>query len=254
MQDNFIEQSEEMLSTIVRLFAREGSAREVAILAESKTSLEQTDYDNWNGGTYIYTLFVDVPLGLFTQIQSSLKEIQEKLLDKMGLVVSEDRCYIREVTLRPQLIHDKDWRVKAKAWLRGSNVNNQGRVRSDNIASRNCDGLLFRSQPEIYFYKALKSLGFSFAPLPVFVKGGDMYQRIEPDFVIVRDGIMLVVEIDGDTVHQESPAEAHARTTMLHNEGVYIERITASDCDTLDKALLAAKRVAHRIERVKEAR
>ncbi len=81
-----------------------------------------------------------------------------------------------------------------------------------------------------------------------------MYQRIEPDFVIVRDGIMLVVEIDGDTVHQESPAEAHARTTMLHNEGVYIERITASDCDTLDKALLAAKRVAHRIERVKEAR
>lgn len=79
--------------------------------------------------------------------------------------------------------------IKLKSWLTGNNINNQGRVRSDNIATRASDGLLFRSQPEIFFYKALKSLGVPFAPLPVFVKGVESYGRIEPDFFIVKDGL-----------------------------------------------------------------
>jgi hypothetical protein len=79
---------------------------------------------------------------------------------------------------------------------------------------------LFRSPPEIHLYKALKQQGVSFAPLPVFIKGGKSYQRIEPDFFIIMNGVMMVVEVDGDTVHQETPAEAHDRTTMLLHEGV----------------------------------
>lgn len=74
------------------------------------------------------------------------------------------------------------------AWLRGEGITNQGRVRSDNIAARAFDGLLFRSQPEINLYGALKAAGVSFAPLPVFVRGGHDYRRIEPDFIIVKDG------------------------------------------------------------------
>ena len=48
--------------------------------------------------------------------------------------------------------HDRareDWRNDQIAWLRGEGINNQGRVRSDNVASRQEDGLLFLSMPEI---------------------------------------------------------------------------------------------------------
>jgi len=48
--------------------------------------------------------------------------------------------------------------------------------------------------------------------LEVFIRGGDSYRRIEPDFFIVRDGFSMGVEVDGDTVHTETPEEAHART------------------------------------------
>ena len=95
---------------------------------------------------------------------------------------------------------------------------------------------------------------YSFAPLPVFVRGGESYRRIEPDFFLVFGGISLVVEVDGDTVHQETPAEAHARTYMLQHEGVHVERIQASDCDSPEKAKSAAKKIMAVVEKLRAAR
>jgi hypothetical protein len=137
---------------------------------------------------------------------------------------------------------EPDWRGKAKAWAQGSGVTNQGRVRSDNIAAREKDGLLFRSQPEINLYLALKSQGVSFAPLPVFIRGGKTHQRMEPDFIVIKNGITMQVEVDGDTVHTETPAEAQTRVAMLEDEGVFVHRIAASRCDTLEKLKFVRKK------------
>lgn len=88
----------------------------------------------------------------------------------------------------------------------------------------------------------------------MFVRGGKEYRRIEPDFVIVRDGMIAIVEVDGDTVHQESPADAHARTKMLADEGAIVERVRASDCDTADKAIDCARRVLDSLTKIRAAR
>jgi glycosyltransferase involved in cell wall biosynthesis len=56
-----------------------------------------------------------------------------------------------------------DRRLKAKAWLRDESVNNQGRLRSENIAPYTKEGLLFRSKPEINLYYAIKGCGNTFA-------------------------------------------------------------------------------------------
>ena len=103
-------------------------------------------------------------------------------------------------------------------------------------------------------YQALKRFGVSFAPLPVFVRGGAQYRRIEPDFVVLRDGVFFVIEVDGDTVHQESPEEAHSRTTMLLHEGALVERIKSSDCDTAEKATAAVKKLLQVLAKRKAAK
>ncbi len=41
---------EGILRTLAQIYAMQGARREVAILAKSKAEVEQTDYDNWNGG------------------------------------------------------------------------------------------------------------------------------------------------------------------------------------------------------------
>ena len=49
--------------------------------------------------------------------------------------------------------------IRCAEHLSGEGITNQGRVRSDNIAARVHDGLLFRSRPEVLFYEALKRKG-----------------------------------------------------------------------------------------------
>jgi hypothetical protein len=248
----FFADPESMLGTLARLFAAEGQAKEVAVLTYSSPEIVETGYDNWNGGTTIYSLFLHVPLSLYPQIQDGLGNLEGAILDKAQLFLEKfpnDR--LTQVKVLPAVVEDPQWREKTLAWLSGSKISNQGRVRSNNVAPLSADGLLFRSQPEVHFYRALKATGVSFAPLPVFVRGGDSYSRIEPDFFIVHNGITLVVEVDGDTVHHETPVEAHTRTTMLQHEGVQIERLLASECATPEKAKQAAQKILAAIQKRK---
>jgi hypothetical protein len=127
-------------------------------------------------------------------------------------------------------------------------------VRSENIATREYDGLLFRSNHELNLYCAFKVLGVTFAPLPVFVRGGNSYRRIEPDFIIVKGGMVAVIEVDSDITHQESPVEAHDRTTMLVHEGAHVERVRTSDCSTMEGAEPCARRVLASLAKVRASR
>ncbi len=245
-----------VLGTMARLFAIEGKAREVAILAHATCQFVQTSQDR-NYGIYSYGYSLSLPLSIhfYAQIEAVKTECEEAILNKGRSAFSAfENDWIESVAITLELTDGKDWSDKAKAWLSGSGITNQGRVRSENVAPKERDGLLFRSQPEIFLYEALKSAGISFAPLPVFIRGGDSYRRIEPDFILIKDGIVLHVEVDGDTVHHETPAEAHQRTAILHNEGVFVERLTASDCDDAAKAKIAAANLLKVIEKRKSNR
>ncbi len=237
------------------LFASDGAATEVAVLTFSTPSLSEPEYNDWNGGTAYYTITLHIPLKLYSQIEARLDEIEARIMERLERFNDRSaRDQISSVRLRPAVVDDPEWRVRAQAWLAGSGVNNQGRVRSDNVAPLSADGLLFRSKQEINFYRALKSKGVSFAPLPVFVRGGDEYQRLEPDFLVVFQGVTAVVEVDGDTVHTESPAEAHARTSVLQHEGITIERIRAADCETLELANTTADKLLDDLGKIKATR
>jgi hypothetical protein len=254
---SFVNNLEPLLATLARLYAIEGRAREVAILSEAQASTEVVNWTGWNDSIAQFQLYLTIPVHLYFQLGDEREVIEKSMLEKAQMVLraSLDEVLL-EVLITPLAneIEAENWRDKAKAWLRGENVSNQGRVRSDNVAPKEVDGLLFRSQPEINLYMALKSLGVSFAPLPVFIKGGKTYQRIEPDFVIIKDGIVMVVEVDGDTVHHETPAEAHARTMMLAHEDVRIERVKASECSTPEAANTCARKILQIIEKLKTAR
>jgi len=246
---------ESLLSGLTQVFMSERSPREAALLASAKAEIAFKEYDNWDGGTYYYSLTLEIPTLVYGQVVSDLEAIERRILERTKLITRQIHThYIADIYITPLLQAEKQWRQTAQAWVSGSGVTNQGRVRSDNIATRTCDGLLFRSEPEIYLYKALKSQGVALAPLPVFIRGGATYRRIEPDFVIIKGGLMLVVEVDGDTAHLETPAEAHDRTTMLAHEGAYVERVNARECETLEAARACAQKLIQVIEKLKAVR
>lgn len=244
-----------LIQNVARFFVSEGNAKLVSILAYAQISAEQTGFDNFDGGTDIYTVYLEIPQILYLEIASELENISQLIQEKLSIFLHRyPNTWISSIKISPQLKESSSWQMDARNWIAGKDINNQGRVRSNNIASRECDGLLFRSTPEINIYKALKSKGITFAPLPVFLKGGKEYSRIEPDFIILKDGAIFCIEIDGDTVHIESPSEANARTRILSNEGTIIERFSASRCDTPQKADVLATEILELINKHKTNR
>jgi hypothetical protein len=240
----------------------QGDAPTVTALAVSSPRFEETGYEDWRGDRLWYrenhcttflTLYLEVPVASFGQFYRVREDVQQRIFDMLQPIIASYPYYKASgVCIVPAAKAPDNWHEQALAWLRGDGVTNQGRVRSDNIAARQYDGLLFRSDEEINLYRALKSAGVSFAPLPVFVRGGTSYKRIEPDFIVVKGGMIAVIEVDGN--HQESPVEAHDRTTMLVHEGAHVERVRASDCSTMEGAEVCAKRVLASLAKVKASR
>ncbi|MBE9213769.1 hypothetical protein IQ247_14025 [Plectonema cf. radiosum LEGE 06105] len=133
-------------------------------------------------------------------------------------------------------------------------ITNQGRAHSANPAAIEHDGFLFRSQPEVLLFVALRDTGLPVMPLPVVASKEPRFKRIEPDFIIIRRGVTFVVEVDGDHWHPESPAAAQERLRHLEDEGVRIIRVSAENCNSTAKAKEAAKNILLRIERILESR
>jgi hypothetical protein len=236
---------DDFIATLARIFAHRGNAAAVAVLSEGNSNPRHKWTDEDIGGLAHYEAWLSVPQAVFNSVVDRIYDLEKELLAQAKVLMRSDPGVLLEnFIIYPQPVGDPDWRAKAKAWRRGQGVTNQGRVRSDNIAPYEKDGLLFRSKPEINLYEALKARAITFAPLPVFLRGGDNCRRIEPDFVIFQSGKVIVIEIDGLPFHPESPVEAHERTTMFHWEGAHIERIDASECGTPEKA----ERVANQIQ------
>ena len=72
--------------------------------------------------------------------------------------------------------------------------------------------------------------------------------------MILLNGIVMIVEVDGDTVHRWTPAEADKRTRAFKLEGAIIEHVAASDCDTYEKARQCAGMLLAALEKAKVSR
>jgi hypothetical protein len=244
-----------LLATAAQALALQGASREVEILAYSDAEFEESGYDNWNGGQTLFTLQIRLSSRLYEQITASRELLEKSILATLQEVFRRyESDHITAVHIHRALNTNKSWKADAQKWLKGENVNNQGRVRSDNIAPLEKDGLLFRSRPEMFLYDALKQLGVPIAPLPVFVQGGASYQRIEPDLVVVNQGLMMVVEVDGDTSHSELPAVASARLEMLTSHGIQVKRVRADECSSPERAASCARNILEYMGKLKNSR
>jgi very-short-patch-repair endonuclease len=65
---------------------------------------------------------------------------------------------------------------------------------------------------------------------------------------------LVLVEVDGESYHTESPAAAEKRLEFLKLEGAYVRRIPTNECDTPEKARTRASELAALIEKQKSQR
>ena len=247
--DRPFEDLEEVLASIAHILIAKGRLEDAAIFAKAKIDLEYREHDNWDGGTSVWDLCVRIPLPNFSAYSDEEKKELEEFIDRViNPFLPETGHWVR-TRIHPLPFKDPNWRTTVASAVAGSAITNQGRAHSKNVAPLEFDGLLFRSDAEITLYKALKATGIPFAPLPVFIRGGSKFSRVEPDFVLIKDGVVVFVEVDGKSTHKESAAEAHYRIKPFQDEGVIVERVKAEHCDTPELAQRYARHLADLIRK-----
>ena len=157
MDTKFTAELDKFLAALARLFVHKGASAEVAVLTLGRPTCEISGYDNWDGGTDIYTITLEVPQSLYNQVADRRETVEKGLHDESAQLMRRyPGIWLGGFIIMPEMPDDPDWRNKARRWLSGETLSNQGRVRSDAVAPYQADGLLFRSQPEIHLYRALK--------------------------------------------------------------------------------------------------
>lgn len=217
---NIFQDKDEYFEILSIVFESTGDKTEAEIVGKYKSGLYPIKGDS-------YKIVFFIPTNKYEAFLPDKKKIEEKIKDMISAWSTDDDPEVSIV----KLARKQDFTFKY-----GERITNQGRVRSDNIAPLKCDGLLFRSYPEINFYKALKRNGILFSPLPAYILGGEYYKRCEPDFVIIKDGKSIIIEVDGEEFHKGTKQYDIEKSLMFEREGLYTIRISASDCNTEESA------------------
>ncbi|MFO1235170.1 MAG: hypothetical protein U1E47_09050 [Rivihabitans pingtungensis] len=193
-----------LLASAVEALKILGDARAIAVLVTGKCTMQLWDSDY---GIDSWHLFISLPVHLFYAISEDERKSTEGSIEEvMRPFFSSTPCdSLASVMLSPLVVEAQDgWREEALRFVKGVSVWGQVKRQQHRLQTTS-KRLLFRSKAEITIFRTHPIAKLAVAPLPVFVRIGKAYNRLEPDFVVVFKGLTFVVEVDGDTFHRELP-------------------------------------------------
>jgi len=86
MIDN-VEDFKSLINTVKKIAEADNSGDVLNLLTRSEITIEQTGYDNWNGGTYYYTIYLKVDVNKFIELREHLQEWEALLLERFSLPI-----------------------------------------------------------------------------------------------------------------------------------------------------------------------
>ncbi len=84
-ESGFPKTVEEVVGTLVDIYRHQGQSDLVELLESASARIEQTDYDNWSGGTYTYALMLDVPIPVFATLEPKLPDFEKNISSKLAI-------------------------------------------------------------------------------------------------------------------------------------------------------------------------
>ena len=101
---------EAYLATIEAMLSAEGMSEAAEILREATSEVVETGYDNWNGGTRIYTVFLSIDPSTYGRLGSKRATLEEQITARVKVVYGEDDNNLFGATIRPLIQARSDWR------------------------------------------------------------------------------------------------------------------------------------------------
>jgi HEPN domain-containing protein len=99
-----------VLATVCGLLEADELHEAVSLLKSAEVRMEATGYDNWNGGTNLYTLYLSVDPLTFARLGAKREEVQTQITDRMKPVIDSFSADWVSVEIQPRLQSGKNWR------------------------------------------------------------------------------------------------------------------------------------------------
>lgn len=128
------ENIEAVLSTVHALLRSEGLSDAAAIVREHPAHLEQTGYDNWNGGTNIWECQFKVPAEQYVRLGAKRSQLEEQITARLKSVVEHESqdWYSAKIVPAKELV--ADWRDDASDLPKQTRINILDGLRLESIA------------------------------------------------------------------------------------------------------------------------
>src|SRR3984957_6779313 len=95
---------EEIVETLHRMLNAGEKHEAATLLRKSRTRFEETGYDNWNGGTYSITLYVQVAPETFTLLGERRSQAEQEITETLRLAVNQFRPHTYDASTPPLFV------------------------------------------------------------------------------------------------------------------------------------------------------
>ena len=103
-------QLRKIIMTVADLFIAEKDILLADIVRTSEYTSEMTHFDNWNGGTEYYSIFISVPVDLFVKIKEKQSDVESDIQKKIELQLrAYENTLVREVCIIPKSDPKVEW-------------------------------------------------------------------------------------------------------------------------------------------------
>lgn len=100
----------EYTSTVLEILKAESQETLFKVLSNSNVNCLNSTYDNWDGGTYYYTISLDIEVPLYITIKENIEAIETSLLEKFSIVTKHiENHFISKIQIIPKASSKIDW-------------------------------------------------------------------------------------------------------------------------------------------------
>ncbi len=104
------ENPDRYLATAAEMLAAEGMTDAAEILRVSAVKVEKTGYDNWNGGTTIWTIYLLVEPAAFAALDVKREVLEEQINKRLKPILEQFTSDWYGVTIAPRVEPRPEWR------------------------------------------------------------------------------------------------------------------------------------------------
>ena len=102
--------SSAILATVSRILDAEGLTQAATVLKAADARFERTGYDNWNGGTDLYTLFLQVDAASYRRLGPAREDLEQPITERLKPVIDGFSDDWVSAQIRPRVESPASWK------------------------------------------------------------------------------------------------------------------------------------------------